>query len=228
MFNCHTASQRGSEIWLNSSKPGKRGGDSDSCGLCTALRYHLLWSWQQRVGFGCAGAWTLLQPPAVALPWWWSWLLFWKALFRYHYCSLLLLLLEGGGTKGRKIRFQGDGFLIIIIIIKKISRELHLILGLKTLHNSTRLFRTATQQQQQEQQSEWRYPKESTVDNGNDSEAIGGRERNNNNKKTYYTLAATFCGKRDRTFCDSAVHGKEMGFEGLSEWGCCLWISDVI
>ena len=41
----------------------------------------------------------------------------------------------------------------LIIIIKKISRVLDLIFGIKALHNSTRLYRTTTQQQQQEQKS---------------------------------------------------------------------------
>ena len=50
--------------------------------------------------------------------------------------------------------------IMMMMMIEKSSRALHLMFGPKALHNSIWLFRTTTQQQQQEQRSTWRHPTE--------------------------------------------------------------------
>ena len=51
----------------------------------------------------------------------------------------------------------------------------------------------------------------STVANSDECETSEGSKL----KKGRLSSGCDMCSKRDRTFCDSVVHGKEIAFEGL-------------
>ena len=70
-------------------------------------------------------------------------------------------------------------------------------------------------------------PNCSIADNNNYSETSGGRQHQKE-KEGIISSDCNMCGKHERKFCDSVVHGKEMGFEGLFEVGLSLWISDAL
>lgn len=111
---------------------------------------------------------------------------------------------------------------IVIMLIIKISRVLHLILGLRALSKSARLYRTTAQQQPQEHKRMWRHPTRVQYNN-NESETDRRRE-SLYKEESCLNSSCSMCGQQDGTFSHSALRGKETAFEGLLEWDFWLWI----